>query len=274
MKKILKLCLMIAMIFAISVPVNASTVNASAVNTNNSQINEEELVNQEKKLEQREKNVDRREKEVFKQKKDLDKREEELNVREEDLDKREEEIKAKEESLQNVQSSKLIEGVNLTRIGTVTEENVQAVVNGFNSLPIKVQEKIIAGGYKFEVTSEDIELLITGTGTNSWYGATAGTPLFITLIGNNQSNAEMTRTTIHECGHALDNTLGIVSSSADFQSIYASEGKTMYKTADVHDASEWFSECLVYYIQSPAILKQTAPNSYNYMDNLLTNILK
>lgn len=215
---------------------------------------------------------------------ELDKREKELNEREAALDKREAELDKREVELNkkattvststNVATGKLIEGVNVTRIGTANDENVQAVINGFNALPAKMQDTILAGGYKFEVTSEDIEKLITGTGTNSWYGATAGTPLFVTIIGTNQTLAEMTRTTIHECGHALDNSLGIITNLPEFQQIYAAEGKTMYKTADVHDASEWFSECCVYWIQSPAILKQTAPMSYNYMENLFTNILK
>lgn len=215
---------------------------------------------------------------------ELDKREKELNEREAALDKREAELDKREVELNkkattvststNVATGKLIEGVNITRIGTANDENVQAVINGFNALPAKMQDTILAGGYKFEVTSEDIEKLITGGGTNSWYGATAGTPLFVTLIGTNQTLAEMTRTTIHECGHALDNRLGIITNLPEFQQIYAAEGKTMYKTADVHDASEWFSECCVYWIQSPAILKQTAPMSYNYMNNLFTNILK
>lgn len=215
---------------------------------------------------------------------ELDKREKELNEREAALDKREAELDKREVELNkkattvststNVATGKLIEGVNITRIGTANDENVQAVINGFNALPAKMQDSILAGGYKFEVTSEDIEKLITGTGTNSWYGATAGTPLFVAIIGTNQTLAEMTRTTIHECGHALDNSLGIITNLPEFQQIYAAEGKTMYKTADVHDASEWFSECCVYWIQSPAILKQTAPMSYNYMENLFTNILK
>lgn len=215
---------------------------------------------------------------------ELDKREKELNEREAALDKREAELDKREVELNkkattvststNVATGKLIEGVNITRIGTANDENVQAVINGFNALPAKMQDTILAGGYKFEVTSEDIEKLITGTGTNSWYGATAGTPLFVAIIGTNQTLAEMTRTTIHECGHALDNSLGIITNLPEFQQIYAAEGKTMYKTADVHDASEWFSECCVYWIQSPAILKQTAPMSYNYMENLFTNILK
>lgn len=215
---------------------------------------------------------------------ELDKREKELNEREAALDKREAELDKREAELNkkattvststNVATGKLIEGVNITRIGTANDENVQAVINGFNALPAKMQDTILAGGYKFEVTSEDIEKLITGTGTNSWYGATAGTPLFVTIIGTNQTLAEMTRTTIHECGHALDNSLGIITNLPEFKQIYAGEGKTMYKTADVHDASEWFSECCVYWIQNPALLKQTAPMSYNYMENLFTNILK
>lgn len=215
---------------------------------------------------------------------ELDKREKELNEREAALDKREAELDKREAELNkkattvststNVATGKLIEGVNITRIGTANDENVQAVINGFNALPAKMQDTILAGGYKFEVTSEDIEKLITGTGTNSWYGATAGTPLFVAIIGTNQTLAEMTRTTIHECGHALDNSLGIITNLPEFQQIYKAEGKTMYKTADVHDASEWFSECCVYWIQNPALLKQTAPMSYNYMENLFTNILK
>lgn len=186
-----------------------------------------------------------------------------------------EKLKEKEAEIVSVSMSmipytpKLLEGVNLTRIGIVSDTQVNAVLNGFNALPKNVQDIIIANGYRVEVTDEDIEKLITGGGTNSWYGATAGNPLYVSIISIHQTESEITRTTIHELGHAYDNSIGIVSSSAAFLSCYAAEGKTMYATADVHDASEWFSECLVYYALDPALLKQTAPNSYAFMCNLL-----
>lgn len=197
--------------------------------------------------------------------------EEELQIAEERLMQYEKQLMQYQSELENpaTKTSKLLEGINLTRIGIVSDSQVAAVVKGFNSLPAKVQDTIIANGYRVEVTNEDIEKLITGGGTNSWFGATAGTPLFVSIISIHQTETEMTRTTIHELGHAYDNSIGLVSSTPEFITNYLTEGKTMYKTADVHDASEWFAECLVYYVLDPALLKQAAPKSYLYMDTLL-----
>lgn len=211
----------------------------------------------------------------------LNQREEELNRREQELNAREEALNAREKALderagyqENTESvGPFLSGNSLVRIGSVTNEQVAAVENGFKKLPQKVRQIIISAGYRVEVTDEDIEKLITGGGTNSWYGASAGYPLYVILVANNQSLEDMSRTTIHECGHALANTMSGADSSELWLSCYAAEAKTLYHTAEVSNASEWFCECFVYFLMDPEYLKLTAPKSYSYMDTYLNQVL-
>lgn len=205
---------------------------------------------------------------------ELNRREQELNVREEELNRREQELNERAGYQENTANTgPFLSGDCLTRIGNVTDEQVTAVEDGFKKLPQKVRQIIISAGYRVEVTDEDIEKLITGGGTNSWYGASAGYPLYVILVANNQPVNDMLRTTIHECGHALANTMSGADTSELWLSCYASEGKTLYYTAEVSNASEWFCECFVYFIMDPEYLKLTAPKSYNYMDTYLNQVL-
>lgn len=211
----------------------------------------------------------------------LNQREEELNRREQELNDREAALNAKEQELnaragyqENTENvGPFLSGNSLVRIGNVTDEQVAAVENGFKKLPQKVRQIIISAGYRVEVTDEDIEKLITGGGTNSWYGASAGYPLYVILVANHQSTDDMLRTTIHECGHALANTMSGADSSQLWLSCYAAEGKTLYHTAEVSNASEWFCECFVYFIMDPEYLRAIAPKSYSYLDTYLNQVL-
>ena len=212
---------------------------------------------------------------------ELNRREEELNERERALEERERALEERERQLDEragytedtEEVGPFLSGASLVRIGNVTDEQVEAVQNGFKKMPQRVREIIIAAGYRVEVTDEDIEKLITGGGTNSWYGATAGDPLYVILVANNQTVEDMQRTAIHECGHALANTMSGADCSELWLNCYAAEGKTLYHTAEVSDASEWFCECYVYYLTDPEYLKITEPQSYSYMDVYLNQVL-
>ncbi len=215
-----------------------------------------------------------RESQLNQREEEINRREQELNAREEELNRREQELNARagyQENTANV--GPFLSGDSLVRIGNVTNEQVAAVEDGFKKLPQKVRQIIINAGYRVEVTDEDIEKLITGGGTNSWYGASAGSPLYVILVANNQPVNDMMRTTIHECGHALANTMSGADTSELWLSCYSAEGKTLYYTAEVSNASEWFCECFVYFIMDPEYLKLTAPKSYSYMDTYLNQVL-
>lgn len=209
----------------------------------------------------------------------------ELEAKEAELDAREAELNAREKAVKKLESAYatatvtvvkdtglLIDGANLQRIGAVTDEQVNAVKLGFNSLPSYVQTAIVAKNYRFEVTDEDIEKLITGGGTNSWYGASAASPLYVLLVSNHQTTANMTRTTIHECGHCYDDALGMWSQQATWLACYSAEGRTLSEMALVSNSKEWFAECFYYYITNPSYLQSVAPTSYVTIDALFKGL--
>lgn len=270
LNRILTLSLAITMLMttpvssAVKVTMDSSSQQRVQEKTSNSSESyNTQLIEREKKLERLEKELKERQEELDEREKLLDEREKELEQREDDL----ENYKPKESDL-------LVDGGNLKRIGNVTDEQVNAVEEGFNQLPELVQETLVAANYRVEVTDEDIEKLITGTGTNSWYGASAASPLWVILVANNQKTSDMTRTMIHECGHCYDDILGNWSLLPVWKSCYATEAKTLYDTALVHNEKEWFAECFVFYLTNPDYLKSVAPNSYTAIDTLFKDLYK
>ncbi len=75
---------------------------------------------------------------------------------------------------------------------------------------------------------------------------------------------------IHEIGHAFDDRDGsYTSSNSIFTSIYETEknklfGSTSYYSSNV---KEYFAQSFSMYLKSPDLLKQKAPQTYNYINN-------
>lgn len=247
---------------------------AAETKTKTEQTTKETKVSSSSDLEAYEKELKEFEAELDAREKELDKLESDLNKRDTEITKREKELGGSVSQTNVTSSSKLLlEGANLTRIGVVSDSQVQAVVKGFNTLPSQVQNTLVTAGYRVEVTDEDIEKLITGTGTNSWYGASASSPLWVIIVGINQTEENMTRTMIHESAHCYDACLGNWSNQAVWTQCYAAEGKTLWDTALVNNQKEWFAECFTFYLINPTYLKQVAPLSYDAIDKYIFSIM-
>lgn len=80
----------------------------------------------------------------------------------------------------------------------------------------------------------------------------------------------------HECGHILDNELadfGLISSSDEFKEIYEKEKHTVIFEYNYDYATstpaEYFASCFAEYMTNPERLKQTAPETYYFIENRL-----
>lgn len=91
-----------------------------------------------------------------------------------------------------------------------------------------------------------------------------------------ESDAKKFRQTVaHEVFHAFDDYLGFISDSDEFISIYEQEKDLMQVTGFVsagqHTANtkEYFAEACQMYIYDAETLKESAPRTYSFIDNLL-----
>lgn len=91
-----------------------------------------------------------------------------------------------------------------------------------------------------------------------------------------ESNDKKFRQTVaHEVFHAFDDYLGFISDEEEFRGIYEAEKDLMqvtgYLSAGQHKASpkEYFAEACQMYIYDAETLKESAPRTYSFIDDLL-----
>lgn len=75
---------------------------------------------------------------------------------------------------------------------------------------------------------------------------------------------------LHEMGHYMEQTLGFVAESSDFQSIYACEVNTFRfiwscSTANTASAHEYFAEAFRVCIERPSLMQQNCPQTYTFL---------
>ena len=77
---------------------------------------------------------------------------------------------------------------------------------------------------------------------------------------------------IHEIGHAYDFSLDRVSETNEFKSIYENEARRLFPLGGLFASSEreYFAESFKFYLKYPIILKWFAPQTFDYLDSLLS----
>lgn len=87
----------------------------------------------------------------------------------------------------------------------------------------------------------------------------------------------ITGSLIHEIGHIIDGYVGLPSQSAEFINIYNIEKNTFNEVGklDNHSTSsslEYFAECFRQTILYPSTMQQSAPQTYQYILNIINSI--
>lgn len=92
------------------------------------------------------------------------------------------------------------------------------------------------------------------------------------VIYLSNTSREIKRALVHELGHAFDTQLYFKSQSPEFQAIYQEEKNTWRDVTGANSSRsnmEYFAECFSQYYTYSSNLSQTAPKTYNYINNLI-----
>lgn len=154
--------------------------------------------------------------------------------------------------------------------GNVDEKFATMVENELNSIPANLRAKFIKDGWHIYVTNENLAKLYYGDEYAIVYGSTFYDKGLILMYGNSTAIA---KATIHEFGHWFDDELGTISETYTFNKIYKAEKnafESVFYRGIQLDNREYFAEAFYFYIKNPTQLKNTAPQTYNFMVNIIT----
>lgn len=162
----------------------------------------------------------------------------------------------------------------IQREGNVSNSVVNAVEKYYNMIPANVRTFLQNNGMTIYVTDMDL--------ANRFYAGQYSSVLGVTVYGTKTIYLEDRKkasnmATIHECGHMLDSFLGYKSQSQEFYDLYMAEKGTFVEVgaADANSYSsttEYFAEVFQQAIIYPDSCRNSAPNSYNYIMNIINGM--
>ncbi len=165
---------------------------------------------------------------------------------------------------------------NTIRCQTVSggsEGTAEAVEEELGKIPASLRKDFVSSGWHIYTTKEELGKNYFNSEHSSVYGCTFYDEKLI-LISDNEVEAR--KATIHEFGHFFDYNHGYLSETDEFKIIYEKEhavmDKTLKDTCKLTDTGEYFAECFSYYINSPELLKQTAPETYFYIHGYVSHM--
>ncbi len=155
-------------------------------------------------------------------------------------------------------------------LGAVSSERLADINNQILNLSTGLKNVLNQDNYRIYLTSLDINALV-GTGApNSWTGSCDKDTRIIYV---KDLDITVNKDTLyHEIGHAFNNHLGGYSNNNDWNQAYQAEKRQFHVMTSVFNASEWFAECVVEYLENPAYFQMVAPRSYAIMDNLMRSV--
>ena len=150
------------------------------------------------------------------------------------------------------------------------EGNVyEQVWRAYDKLPHNVKELLQDTNYRIYVVD-----LINGD-ENILGQTTYG----LKIIEIRDFNYDVERTTLHECGHVLDDESNIffISGTKEFKKIFEEEQVAFYDVVEdnysyyVSDTKEYFAQAFAEYILQPEKLKLYTPKTYMFIKNCINN---
>ena len=152
----------------------------------------------------------------------------------------------------------------------VTQRRFNNVTAYYNSMPDNVREYVKNAGWSYEIVSGNLGARY---GYKSILGITIPDEKIVYI--DNRDKAETS--IIHETGHIIDYSLNWASNGDAFESIFQFEHNNLPKFMNTHKNNyntsvEYFAESFRAYVQYPALLEKYCPDTYNFMDVLVTNL--
>jgi hypothetical protein len=135
-------------------------------------------------------------------------------------------------------------------------------------VPVKLLESFTANGWKMYTTTKNIDKVWFNGAYGSVKGVTDWDTKEIYLEDRNNAVLEAT---IHEFGHYVDWLNNKISTTSEFQELYAQEGqmfKQAYSVTFYYNNNEFFAEAFSEYCKNPAKLQANCPNIYTMMQDI------
>lgn len=154
----------------------------------------------------------------------------------------------------------------------VSEDFIQAINDKYNLLPIHIRERFENNSGEVVISSTDLGVEL-GRRNNTVLAYCIPERHYIKL--DNRSKAKSS--VLHEMGHIMDYQLGWVSKSDEFTSIYNSEVeifKSIWNTdsQNTSNSTEYLGESFLVYITNPNLLKDSCPETYNFLVDFVENL--
>ncbi|MCD8082356.1 MAG: hypothetical protein LUE86_02225 [Clostridiales bacterium] len=161
------------------------------------------------------------------------------------------------------------ETVNFEKDGNVDDAFVTQANELLSLLPYEVREQLGKDGWTFVITDKNLSQYFYNGAYRSVAGTTALPEQWIYIEDREKA---ISRSVIHETGHAIDYELGWVSRSEAFKTIYHAEkgsfcGST--STGDSYEVSsdqEYFASAWSEYILNPTSLLARTPQTYAFIE--------
>ncbi|MCD8368945.1 MAG: NINE protein [Clostridiales bacterium] len=157
------------------------------------------------------------------------------------------------------------EAVHFEKDGDVDDTFVTQANELLALLPYEVQEQFGEDGWTFVITDKNLSQYFYNGAYSSVAGTTTVPDRWIYIEDRTKA---VSRSVIHETGHALDYELGYPSQSDEFKTIFAAEKSSFRDSTSVgdsHEASncyEYFASAWSEYILNPTGLIARTPQTY------------
>lgn len=157
----------------------------------------------------------------------------------------------------------------------VSDDYVDKVLNNYYRIPEAARNKFEDFGGVLSITNENLGAKFYNDSSLQIVAVTdyKGTSKECSInIGTKDSTA-----VLHEMGHFVDYVCGYLSCKEEYKNIWGNEVeafKSFHYTADenINQANEYFAESFQVYIESPDLLKEKCPQSYDYIVNTLNRL--
>ncbi len=156
--------------------------------------------------------------------------------------------------------------------GAVSESILNAVKGNWVSVPGNIRQSIINNGWRIEVTSNDFA---------TKYGYPKNGILALTVYNDKVSYIGLrdgsASSVVHEVGHIVDSINGYPSLCEEFVNIWGYEKDSFASVFTTHEGNydssgEYFAEAFWRYVSNGETLRNSCPDTYNYLSNLCSSM--
>ena len=158
--------------------------------------------------------------------------------------------------------------------GSVNDKWITSANEYWNKIPYNIRKRLIDDGWQLYVTDKDI----AQTFFYGQYSRVAGVTVYYkNLIYFEDRQSAINISVAHEVGHAIDQTLGFISSSEEFINIYNQEKNNFVEVGGSGSQArgsslEYFAESVQQYIYHGDSLKKNTPLTYQFIENAINSL--